>query len=102
MRIRVHVTGIKGSGAIKKGEEAAALYRGVLEVDGHMLEEAGTIEVTFSGDGFVEVKPILIPGSFEVVTHDNESWPRLIQELDEAREARAGSGRLVATRKDSE
>jgi hypothetical protein len=78
MRVKVHVQGIKGSGLMRKGEEASALFRGVLEIDGHFLEEVGEIEVSFSGDNFAIVKPHMIPGSFEVVTHTDESWPELV------------------------
>lgn len=95
MRVKVHVEGLKGSGVIEKGEEPSALLNGVLEVDGVLIEEVGTIEVIFAGGDFVTVKPHLMPGAFEVVTHDRESWPRLIQEIDEAR-AMSGASRLIA------
>lgn len=99
MRVRIHVQGWSGSRSIKKGEEPDALLRGVLEVDGHRIEEAIRCEVTFSGE-FVTVKAHLLPGSFEVVTHDDESWPALMLEIDEARRERrqavAGTGRHVA------
>lgn len=102
MRVKVHVQGIKGSGPIKKGEEPAVLFHGVLEVDGVLIEEVGTIEVFIGGGEFTTVKPHLIPGSFEVVTHDDESWPRLINQINEARDVRDGAGRLVATRNSDE
>lgn len=96
MRIKVHVQGIKGSGLVKEGDEASALFQGVLEVDGVLIEEVAAIEAVFSGGDFAAVKAELIPGSFEVVTHTDESWPQLLQRIDEKNEARAGSGRLVA------
>lgn len=95
MRVKVHVEGIKGSGLIKKGEEASALFRGVLEVDGVLMEEVGTIEAIFSGDDFLTVKPHLLPGSFEVVTHTDETWPELLRALDERREIRTSTGRIM-------
>ena len=100
MRVKVHVQGIKGSGLIKRGEEPAALFRGVLEVDGHLIEEVSEIEVVFSGDNFASVRPHLTPGAFEVVTHTDESWPELLNSLDEQRNLYAGSGRLIVARED--
>ena len=95
MRIKVHVKGIKGSGLIKEGEEASVMFAGVLEIDGKLIEEVSDIEVLFSGDSFATVKPHLIPGSFEVVTHTDESWPELINSVDEQRDVRAGSGHVL-------
>jgi hypothetical protein len=96
MRIRVHVQGIKGSGLMHEGEEASVLFRGVLEVDGSLIEEVSEIEVSFSNDRAATVKPHLMPGSFEVITHTDESWPELMNSVDEQREVRAGSGRILA------
>jgi hypothetical protein len=96
MRIKVHVEGIKGSSRIKDGEESTALFNGVLEIDGHLVDEVSEIEVVFKGGDFASVRPSLIPGSFEVVTHTDESWPELRKQIDDERQARAGTGRLVA------
>lgn len=95
MRVKVHVEGIKGSGGIKEGEEPAALFYGLLEVNGVMIEEVTKIEVVFSGSDFAVVKPHLVPGSFEVVTHTKESWAELIQQLTEQRD---GAHKLIAVK----
>lgn len=96
MNIKVHVQGIKGSGMIEEGEQAAVLFNGVLEVDGVLIEEATDIEVVFSGGKMTAVKARLLPGAFEVVTHTKESWPELLRSLDEIRTARSGTDRLIA------
>ena len=67
MRIKIHTKGIIGSGLAKDGEEPAALFGAVFEVDGHLIEEAFKVEVTFE-EGFVVVTPHMYPGTFEVVT----------------------------------
>lgn len=95
MRVKVHVQGIKGSHTAKAGEEPNVLFHGILEVDGVMIEEVGTIEVLFGGGEIATVKPHLMPGCFEVVSHTDESWPELIKSIDEQREARTGTGRAV-------
>lgn len=96
MRVKIHVKGIKGDGAISPGEEPTALFHGVLEVDGHLLEEVGEIEVSFSGDGFVQVTPHLIPGFFEVVVHDKDAWNLLLNRCDQERRVETGTSRLLA------
>ncbi len=96
MRIKVHVQGIKGSGSIKEGEEASALFQGVLEVDGILIEEISGVEAVFSGREFARVSAHLIPGAFEVVTHTNESWPELLKRVEDERTARSGADRLIA------
>lgn len=95
MRIKVHVQGIKGSGSIKKGEEPNVLFNGILEIDGHLFDEVASIEVVFKGGEIATVKPHLMPGSFEVVTHTDESWPELIRRLTEVRNLQYGDGRSV-------
>lgn len=95
MKIKVHVQGIKGNGLMKEGDEANALFGGVLEIDGLMIEEIMEIR-TRAHEGFFEVTPVLAPGSFEVVTHNKESWPSLLQKLDEQRSLRTMNGQLIA------
>lgn len=102
MRIKVHVEGIKSTSAAKEGEEPSALLHGVLEVDGHLIEEVGEIEALFRGGELVSVRPRLFPGSFEVVSHTDESWPRLLQRIDGQNEARAGTGKLIAVKNETE
>ena len=100
MRIKVHVQGIKGSGTVKKDEEPSVLLHGILEVGGHLMDEVEKIEVVFSGGDFVTVKPHLMPGSFEVVTHTDESWPELIQSLQEQHNIYSGSGKVIVEKSD--
>jgi hypothetical protein len=97
VRVKIHVRGLKGDGPVKEGEEPSALYNGLLEVDGHLIEEVTTIEVLFGGGDIATVKPHLIPGSFEVVTHTDESWPELLNLIHEQKSAYGGTGRIVAS-----
>lgn len=95
MNIKLHVQGIKGSGLIDEGDDASILFGGTLEIDGHLIEEV--IEVrTRSRNGFFEVTPILVPGSFEVVVHTKQSWPELNRKLDEQRSAHTMNGQVIA------
>jgi hypothetical protein len=101
MRIKVHVEGIKGSARADEGQEPSALFNGVLEVDGHLIEEVTRIEAVFVGGDFTTVKPHLIPGSFEVVAHTKESWPELLKALEEQKKkVQAGTNRLIASREE--
>ena len=102
MRVKVHVEGIKGSGEIKEGEEPSALFYGILEVDGTMIDEVTQIEAVFSGRQFAVVKPHLVPGAFEVVTHTQESWTELIQKIQAERVVRDGAHRTIAVKGDGE
>ena len=97
MKIKVHVKGIKGSGLIKDGEDASVMFGAVLEVNGQLIEEISSVEVKFE-ESFTKVMPVLMPGSFEVVTHTETSWPELLQQVEEQREphvARDAMGRLI-------
>jgi hypothetical protein len=100
LRIKLHIQGIKGSGPIKqedvdKGEVAGALFGGLLEIDGQIIDQS--IEVRYrSHEGFFEVVPVLAPGSFEVVTHTKESWPELLKELERQERVRNMNGQLIA------
>jgi hypothetical protein len=96
MRVKVHVEGIRGSSTIEEGEEAQVLFNGVLEVDGTLIDEVTTIEVVFSGGEFTTVKPHLIPGSFEVVTHTGKTWKELLDALQEKRKIHTGTGQVLA------
>lgn len=98
MRVKVHVQGFKGSGMIEKGDEATVMFNGILEVDGHLMDEVSEIEASFKGGEIAKVKPHLFPGSFEVVTHDKESWPELINNLQEQQRVYFGSGKLLVER----
>ncbi len=98
LRIKVHTKGITGSSITPRGGEPAALFGAVLEVDGHLIEEAFKVEVTFE-EGFCVVTPRFYPGSFTVVSHDEDSWPELLMELEEQRAertARTGMGQAIA------
>jgi hypothetical protein len=102
MKVKVHVQGIKGSGLIESpGEDPSVLFNGVLEVDGHLIEECGGVEVSFGGGEMMSVKAYLTPGSFEVVTHTRESWPELLAKIDASRneQAETGTGRVLALTK---
>lgn len=95
MNIKLHVQGIKGSGLMEEGEEASILFGGLLEVNGQLMEEA--IEVrTRAREGFFEVTPVLVPGSFEVVVHTKETWPELNRRIEEQQSVRTMSGQLIA------
>jgi len=98
MRIKVHVMGVAGSRTARPGEEARALLHGILEVDGSLIEEVGKIEVTFGGSEIATVKPHLMPGSFEVVSHTDESWPELLASVKKQQAAYVGSGEIHVER----
>lgn len=95
MRIKLHVKGIKGSGIIKEGEVPSVMFGGLLEIDGQFLPESIEIR-TRAHEGFFEVVPVLAPGSFEVVTHTDESWPGLLRRLDEQKILRDLNGQVIA------
>jgi len=97
LKIKVHTKGITGSSITKAGEEPGVLFGAVLEVDGHLIEEAFKVEVTFE-EGICVVTPRLYPGSFEVVSHTDESWPELLARIQSERAeraARTGMGRFI-------
>lgn len=100
LEIKLHIQGIKGSGPIKqedldRGESAGALFGGLLEIDGKLIDQ--TIEVRYrSHEGFFEVVPVLAPGSFEVVTHSRESWADVLNELEHQEKVRNMNGQLIA------
>lgn len=102
MRVKVHVQGIKGSGMIEKGDEASVMFNGILEVDGHLIDEVTEVEASFKGGEFATIKPHLIPGTFEVITHDKESWPELLRNLEEQRDLYSGSGRLIVAKEEAD
>lgn len=95
MRVKVHVQGIRESSLKEPGEQASALFGAILEVDGQIIEMVHRVEVVFE-EGFVDVRAHLIPGSFEVVSHDKDSWPAMLRALEEGRTARDAQGRLIA------
>lgn len=91
LKIKIHTQGIKGSGAVAPGEEAAAQFNGILEINGQLIEEVGETTVQFNGGEFVTVMPIMHPGSFEVVQHDRVTWDALVGRRSE-KIAKAGQG----------
>lgn len=97
--VKIHVKGIAGSKLVEKGGVPAALFGAVLEVDGHIIETAFKVEVTFE-EGFTKVTPHFYPGTFTVVSHDEESWvdfaARMDREWSEKKTARDGLGRAIA------
>jgi hypothetical protein len=97
--VKIHVKGIEGSSLVEKDGVPAALFGAVLEVDGHIIETAFKIEVTFE-EGFVTVTPHFYPGTFTVVSHDKESWhefaARMELEYNQKKTARDGLGRALA------
>lgn len=95
MEVKVHVQGIKGSGLMEPGEKPSALFGAILEVDGQIIEMIHRVEVVFE-EGFMDVRAHLIPGTFEVVTHDKDSWPAMLRALEDGRTARDAQGRLIA------
>lgn len=94
MKVKVHVQGVKGSVGIQSGEDADVLLHGVLEIDGVLIEEVGRIELVMGGGAMAEVKAVMQPGSFEIVTHTTESWPELLRQINDAKRDRDGTGRL--------
>lgn len=97
--VKIHVKGIAGSSLVEKGDVPAAMFGAVLEVDGHIIDTAFKVEVTFE-EGFVQVTPHFYPGTFTIVSHDKESWPefaaRMDREYNEKKTARDGLGRALA------
>jgi hypothetical protein len=99
MQIRVHTKGITGSSVIKDAEEAGAMFAGVFEVDGHVLEMVTSINVS-SGEDFTTVKVTFIPGDIEYITHSEESWEALMETAEQQRRSysyiRLSDGRTIA------
>lgn len=97
--VKIHVKGIAGSQMVEKNGIPSAMFGAVLEVDGHIIETAFKVEVTFE-EGFVKVTPHFYPGTFTVVSHDKESWAefaaRMDREWNEKKTARDGLGRALA------
>jgi hypothetical protein len=97
--VKIHVKGIAGSSLVEKGDVPSALFGAVLEVDGHIIETAFKVEVSFE-EGFVQVTPHFYPGTFTVVSHDKESWvefaARMDREYADKKTARDGLGRALA------
>lgn len=99
MNVKIHTKAITGSRMAKEGEEPAALFGFLLEVDGHLIEEAYKSELVFE-EGFVTLKTHLYPGTFEILPHTEETWAQIQRRLDEARaeqKARTGLGLVVAS-----
>lgn len=103
--VKIHVKGIAGSSLVEKGDVPAALFGAVLEVDGHIIETAFKVEVTFE-EGFVQVTPHFYPGTIRIVSHDKESWQefaaRMEREYSDKKSARTGNGQLIAKVLDEE
>ncbi len=99
MQLKVHTKGIVGSREIKKGEEAAALFAGLLELDGEIYDRVNEITVNF-GEDFATVNVTFIPGDVEIVTHTAESWSKICKEADDREQQRAeirnSEGRMIA------
>lgn len=89
MRMKIHTKGWRGSDMAKKGEEPGAMFGAFLEIDGELYDMVNDIEVNF-GEAFASVTCTFIPGQLEIVTHTQETWPKLEKEL------RAKEGRLAA------
>lgn len=98
MQLKIHTKGIKGSGPIKKGEEAGALFSGLLELDGQIYEMVNNIQVSF-GEEFASVTVTFIPGDIEVVAHTEESWAQICTQAStqaESARIRRSDGRVIA------
>lgn len=99
MHLKIHTQGIRGSGTIKEGEDAGALFNSVLELDGQIYDRATAIDVKFEGDSFATVTVTFIPGDIEVVTHTSESWKKICEEADKREKnakIRRSDGRVIA------
>jgi hypothetical protein len=98
MNIKIHSQGWKGSSPTKKGETSGAMFGGLLEIDGEIYDRVNDIRLD-CGDQFATVTVTFVPGSVDVVNHTEETWPKLLQEV-QARDARAaartGDGRMIA------
>lgn len=96
MMIKIHTQGIKGSELIKVGEHAEAMFGGILEVNGHVIDRISKIEMISSED-FTIVKATFIPGDVEVLTHGKDSWDELCERANKGiATARRADGRLIA------
>lgn len=98
MHLKIHTKGIKGSGTIKKGEEAGALFAGLVELDGQIYDMVTEIRVGF-GEEFATVTVTFVPGDIDVVTHTEESWAKICnQAMTQAESAkiRRSDGRVIA------
>jgi hypothetical protein len=99
MQIKIHSKGIVGSSARQEGEEAAALFAGILEIDGELYAEVADMRIDFNSEEFASVTVTFIPGDIQVVNHTEDSWSKIIQEFGE-REHRArirrSDGRVIA------
>lgn len=98
MHLKVHTKGITGSRTINEGEEAGALFAGLLELDGQIYDLVTDINVDFS-ESFAKVTVTFIPGDIEVVTHTEESWKTICREADTREQnarVRRSDGRVIA------
>jgi hypothetical protein len=95
MHIKIHTKGIKGSGMVEEGDVPSAMFGAILEVDGHMLEQAYKIDVTFE-EGFATVTAEMHPSTIEIVSHTKDSWPGIEAAIEESHTARTGMGQAVA------
>lgn len=99
MIIRIHTKGIAGSEMIEEGQEAGALFGGVLEVDGHVLDRVTKIDVS-SGEDFTTVRVVFIPGDVDYWVHSEATWNELMERAEEQRSSyrsiRRSDGRSVA------
>jgi hypothetical protein len=98
MNIKIHTQGWRGSSPTKKGEKSAAMFGGLLEIDGEIYIRVNDINL-HCGDEFSSLTVTFIPGSVEVVNHTEETWSKTLHEAearDARAEARTGDGRLIA------
>ena len=92
MRLKIHTKGITGSQTRKEGEEAGALFAGLLELDGEVYDCVTDMTLKFGQDMFATVEVTFVPGDIEVVSHTQDSWEKI------ARESQWRAKRAVARR----
>lgn len=76
MRAALHTQGWSGSEPTEPGEEPTALLHGVLQLDGHFVENA-KVKFETDGNGFAMLTAELLVVGFDVIVHDTESWKQM-------------------------
>ncbi len=84
-RVRVYQLGWKDDHAQKSGEDANALLRSVVEIDGRVLHDATDITIEASGGGFTSALGRINCSEVSFVRLDEEEWHTLTDSMDTGR-----------------
>lgn len=98
MEVKIHVKGITGSQITKPGEQPGAMFGGLLEIDGLIIDPVVDMRAEF-GESFTTLHITLVPGSLTVVNHTEDTWPKFTSRLraqEERRTIRNADGKTIA------